>query len=89
MSITKIMVENWDSGTPSVSTVVFAGQSQISSGMTVLQTVYRQTKRGAADRQHRLYGVLHYAHGRFEIERLIWGEIVEEDLLDGCFSRSN
>jgi len=36
ISITKMIVENWDKGTPRVSTVVLAGQSQISSGITVL-----------------------------------------------------
>ena len=36
MSITKMIVENWDNGTPSDSTVVFAGQSHSSIGMTVL-----------------------------------------------------
>ncbi len=36
ISITNIMVENSDNGTPRVSAVMFPGQSHISRGMTVL-----------------------------------------------------
>lgn len=36
ISMTKMMREKWDRGTPRESRVTFPGQSQISSGMTVL-----------------------------------------------------
>jgi len=45
MSITKMIVENWDNGTPSDSTVVFAGQSHSSIGMTVLIKKFRPGQR--------------------------------------------
>ena len=86
--MTNIIVENCAKGTPSDSTVVFAGQSHISSGMIVLGVIFRQAATMTAEPQNRLYSVLRYAHCCLEIERLIGWHVVEEKLLDGCFSSS-
>ena len=85
MSITKMIVENWDRGTPRDSTVVFAGQSHISRGMTVLIDDSLVVSRWETNKQgrHGLDLVLDDPHGRLEIKRLVRREVVEEDLLDG------
>jgi hypothetical protein len=62
----KISEENRDKGVPRVSTVIFPGQSHISSGMTVLM----QITSGKSDNRDvrlvaQLESVLHYSHGSF------------------------
>lgn len=77
MSMTNMIVENCARGTPSDSTVVFAGQSHISSGMIVLGVTSCQAATITVEPQHRLYRVLRDTHCRLEIERLVRLHVVE------------
>lgn len=74
--MTNMIVENWDRGTPSDSTEVLAGQSQISRGMIVLRAS-RQAAVITAKPQNGLYGVLCDAHCGLKIECLPRLHIIE------------
>jgi hypothetical protein len=74
MSITKMIDENSDSGAPRFSAVTFAGVSQISNGMTVLER--RRSVNVLSLSQSLVCSldlVLHDTHRRLEIERLFRG----------------
>lgn len=79
MSITKTMVAKSARDAPSVSTVMFPGQSHISNGIMVLSVVFSVRAAGVRDRCA-LNKMLYDAHGRLEIESLFEREIIEKDL---------
>lgn len=65
--------------------MVLAGQSHISSGITVL---VHTSDTQAAQTAHALYLVFHDPHRRLEIERLVRRQVVEQHLLDRRLARS-
>jgi len=79
MSMTKTMVAKSASDAPSVSTVMFPGQSQISKGMMVLMEVFRARAVGVCD-SYGLNKMFCDAHGGLEIESLFKREVIEKDL---------
>ena len=85
MSMTNTILANSERGAPRVSTVMFPGQSHISSGMRVLLEDARK-KRGRRAADDSLERVLRDAHGRFQVERLLRRQVLEQDLQDGRFA---
>jgi hypothetical protein len=81
MSITKIIVENWDSGAPKVSTVIFPGQSHISRGITVLVRLISVNEAVRVE-PNALECMFYDTHRGLEVKGLFRGQVVEQDLLD-------
>ena len=79
------MLENAERGVSRVSTVIFPGQSHISSGMRVLAKHVCGSARDAR-RDDLLERVLGDTHCGFEVERLLRGQVLEQNLQYGCFT---
>jgi hypothetical protein len=83
MSMTNTIDENSDKGVPMSSTVMFPGQSHISIGITVLMCGVRINK--TVDKTaYALESVFRYSYRGFQVECLLWMQLIEEHIKYGC-----